>query len=173
MIRRIFRPERFTGWHMVGVLGLFFGTIIAVNAVLAILASGSWSGLVVKNTYVASQEYNEKLAAADRQAARGWSGSFEYGEAGRIVFTLVDRDGEPVLADTVRVSLRRPAYESADHGVTLQRKGDGRYALDHPLKGGLWHAEVEAALPGDTAWRKIYRFVAPAADGGSGGGETS
>ncbi|NIR44609.1 MAG: cytochrome oxidase, partial [Gemmatimonadetes bacterium] len=109
MIRRIFRPERFTGWHMVGVLGLFFGTIIAVNAVLAILASGSWSGLVVKNTYVASQEYNEKLAAADRQAARGWSGSFEYGEAGRIVFTLVDRDGEPVLADTVRVALRRPA----------------------------------------------------------------
>ena len=44
----------------------FFGVIIAVNVVMATLASTSWTGLVVENSYVASQEFNRKADARPR-----------------------------------------------------------------------------------------------------------
>ncbi|MER8389332.1 FixH family protein [Mesorhizobium sp. M1380] len=46
-------------------LGLaFFATIIIVELTMAVLASRSWTGFVVKNSYVESQEF-------DRKATRG------------------------------------------------------------------------------------------------------
>ena len=66
MFAQIVRPDRFTGWHMVGVLGLFFGVTILVNLALAFFANGSWTGLIVKNSYVASQHYNERLAKEEQ-----------------------------------------------------------------------------------------------------------
>ena len=61
----------FTGWHMVVALGLFFGTIITVNLAMAYYANSTWSGLVVKNTYVASQEFNGKVADVRRKRLWG------------------------------------------------------------------------------------------------------
>ena len=52
----------FTGRHMLAVVFAFFGTIITVNLVMAFLATGTFPGLVVKNSYIASQHYNERLA---------------------------------------------------------------------------------------------------------------
>ena len=46
---------RFTGFHMLACMIVFFGVIVAVNLTMATLASQSWTGLVVKNSYVASQ----------------------------------------------------------------------------------------------------------------------
>ena len=63
------KPFTFTGWHMLAIMLAFFGTIITVNFTMAYLATSSWSGLVVKNTYVASQQFNGKTEAI-RQAAR-------------------------------------------------------------------------------------------------------
>ena len=51
LLKNFFAPEEFTGWHMVGVMCLFFGTIISVNLYLAYQANHSWTGLVVKNSY--------------------------------------------------------------------------------------------------------------------------
>jgi nitrogen fixation protein FixH len=59
----------FTGWHMLGIMVAFFGVIIAVNLTMAYNAIHSWSGLVVQNTYVASQEFNDKAETA--KAHRG------------------------------------------------------------------------------------------------------
>jgi nitrogen fixation protein FixH len=36
----------------------FFGVIITVNMIMARFAVTTWSGLVVPNTYVASQQFN-------------------------------------------------------------------------------------------------------------------
>ncbi len=71
MISQGSEPRRFTGWHMVAVMALFFGTIISINFVMAWSASRSWSGLVVENAYVASQQFNGKLAETRAFAASG------------------------------------------------------------------------------------------------------
>ncbi len=65
----------FTGWHMLGIMVAFFGVIIAVNITMAYKAVSSWSGLVVKNTYVASQEFNDKAETGKEQAALNGSHS--------------------------------------------------------------------------------------------------
>lgn len=169
MMMRIFRPERFTGWHMIGVLGLFFGTIIIVNAMLAIFASNTWTGLVVDNTYVESQRYNEKLEAAERQESLGWSGTFDY-VGGRAAFSIEEADGTPILADRVTAVLRRPAYEQEDHSVVLDRMPDGSYALATSLGKGLWAADVAVTVAGRTIWTKRYRFTVDAEDMAPEGG---
>ena len=158
MLKAVFSPARFTGWHMMGVLGLFFGTIIAVNATLAVFASGTWTGLVVKNSYVASQEFNEKLAEAEAQADLGWSGTLAY-EEGALTFRLVDADGQAVRADAVTVALGRPAYEGKDHHLALIARGDGRYVGEESLEPGPWRARVEATLPGGERWVMNHRFL--------------
>jgi nitrogen fixation protein FixH len=56
----------------------FFGLIIGVNLTMAYLAVGSWPGLVVKNSYVASQQFNATLRDAAHQADLGWTGTLEY-----------------------------------------------------------------------------------------------
>ena len=59
MINKDFnRPFELTGKHVAMIFCGFFGIIIAVNVSMAMLASSSWTGLVVSNSYVASQKFN-------------------------------------------------------------------------------------------------------------------
>ena len=63
----------FTGWHMLTVMCLFFAVIIAVNVTMAVFAGSSWSGLIVKNTYVASQTFNEDVDRVKKMKAKGFA----------------------------------------------------------------------------------------------------
>ncbi|MGO4840209.1 FixH family protein, partial [Rhizobiaceae sp. 2RAB30] len=69
----------FTGRHMLAIMVAFFGTIIAVNVTMATLAGRSWTGFVVKNSYVASQEFNRKAEQGRAQAALGWESRLTMG----------------------------------------------------------------------------------------------
>ncbi|ESZ68246.1 hypothetical protein X726_32300 [Mesorhizobium sp. L103C105A0] len=68
------KPREFTGRHMLATVLAFFGVVIAVNLTMATLANTSWTGLVVENTYVASQQFNKKAEEGRAQAALGWTG---------------------------------------------------------------------------------------------------
>ncbi|TIW70058.1 MAG: cytochrome oxidase, partial [Mesorhizobium sp.] len=46
------KSREFTGRHMLFIILGFFGVVIGVNLTMATLASKSWTGLVVENTYV-------------------------------------------------------------------------------------------------------------------------
>lgn len=161
MVTRILNPTRFTGWHMVGVLGLFFGVTIMVNIALAVFANGSWTGLIVKNSYVASQHYNERLVNDERQASLGWTGTFVYDNA-TVSLRITDSAGRPVAVDAVSVTLRRPASEQEDHRIQLDRADTGQFGAYHPLATGLWAADVQIESPGQPVWIKRYRFTVTA-----------
>ena len=66
------KSNEFTGRHMWLLALSFFGVIITVNVVMATLAIRSWTGLAVDNSYVASQEFEEKRLAHEKQRAAGW-----------------------------------------------------------------------------------------------------
>ena len=53
--------RQFTGKNALAVFVVAFGVIITVNLVLAYSAVKTFPGLEVKNSYVASQEFNERL----------------------------------------------------------------------------------------------------------------
>jgi nitrogen fixation protein FixH len=144
---RIDDDHPLTGWHVVAIVGLFFGTIIAVNIALAIFATGTFPGLVVKNSYVASQNYNALLADARAQAENGFSAQL-VAKAGILRFSLADRLGEQQRRLTVMAHVGRPASGREDRTVDLRETGDF-YQADTALPAGRWIVDVEAR-DGDT-----------------------
>ncbi len=146
------QPKRFTGRHMLFAMLAFFGVVIAVNLTMAVFASTSWTGLVVKNSYVASQAFNRQLEQARVQAARGWTGKIAYRD-GAIVLSLADKEGQPVLLDTSVVQVGRPAFEQADHRVAMVHQGNGVYHASDVLQPGIWQVSVRG-----TSSRGDYRL---------------
>lgn len=134
---------RFTGKHMFLIMVAFFGTIVAVNGFMAYKASNSWTGLIVKNGYVASQDFNAKVEEARRQSARGWSGDITY-RAGNVTLTLVDKTGKPVQLSNAEAHVGRPAFEGRDHRVELTNMGNGLYQVADVLESGAWQIIVTA-----------------------------
>ena len=65
--------RRFTGWHFTAIIVAFFGVVVAVNLTMAMFATRTFGGVVVENSYVASQKYNGWLDAARRQDQLGWT----------------------------------------------------------------------------------------------------
>ena len=148
----------FTGRHMLGLLGAFFGVVIAVNLMLAFFANRSWSGLVVKNSYVASQQYNGVIAAERRQEMLGWQGRFRHDAAG-LSLILAGRDGTPLGGLAVTVTLSRPTHEGEDRVIALSEASPGVYGAEAALAAGLWEAKVVATARDGTRWRGNYRYV--------------
>jgi nitrogen fixation protein FixH len=134
---------RFTGKHMFLIMAAFFGTIIAVNGFMAYKASNSWTGLIVKNGYVASQDFNAKVEEARRQSARGWTGDISYG-SGKVSLTLADKTGRPVQLTNIQAAVGRPAFEGRDHRLELSDMGRGLYQANDVLEPGAWQITVLA-----------------------------
>ena len=150
--------REFTGRHMLAILCAFFGVTIAVNLTLAWFANSTWTGLVVPNSYVASQRFNEGLEEGRREQERGWQSSFDL-DGGSLAVRLNDKAGAPLPGFDVSVAFARPAHEGEDHTVALVSTGDGRYEAAAPLAPGLWTAEVVVRRDGRQQLRRQYRFV--------------
>lgn len=150
--------REFTGRHMLFAMITFFGTIIAVNLVMATFANTSWTGFVVKNSYVASQQFNRKAEEGRAQAALGWDSSLTL-ENGGIRYRLVDAEGANVAVSAVTVTFRRPAYEAEDWTVTLERASDGTFSAAQTPRDGIWIIETDADIGRDRPYRDVRRVV--------------
>ena len=150
------RSGKFTGWHMFALMALFFGVVIAVNVTMAVLAGRSWTGLVVKNSYVASQHFNAELREAKRQQARGWRSQLSYAE-GKISFTLHDRKGKAVELDDLRAKIGRPAAEIDDRVVSLKHIANGKYTAAVQLAAGHWSIQIVGGR-NEMAYRRDARL---------------
>lgn len=152
------KSRPFTGKHMLLAMVAFFGVIITVNLVMATFASKSWTGLVVKNSYVASQEFNEIAAAAREQDRLGWQGQFA-AKDGRVTYQLTDRNGGRIRASDITLAFKRPAFEADDHEVKLAVDADGTYQADHRLGDGIWVVQVAALADQFNAlWKDSFRI---------------
>lgn len=148
----------FTGRHMLLIMIAFFGVIIAVNLTMASFANSSWTGLIVKNSYVASQQFNEKAQAARDQAALGWTGAISYGD-GAFRYALADAAGAPVAMARSQVFFRRPVDDRHDSTVVLEPSAPGELAAPVDLKDGIWIVEVEAEAGLDHPYRDVRRIA--------------
>lgn len=158
------KPEGFvfTGKHMALVMVAFFGTIIGVNVTMAWFAHSSWSGLVVENTYVASQEFNGKAALARKIEASGVKGALTI--AGRDVsYQLKDAKADPVIATGVILNFRRPVGDHQDFSVTLENRGNGLFGASHDVLPGQWIVEAEAMRGNEIVMHEAVRVMV---DGG-------
>lgn len=148
---------RFTGWHMLAILIAFFGVVISVNVTLAVMANRSWTGLVVANSYVASQQFNEQAEAARKQKALGWQEALAHdGQA--IIITLTDANGHALTGFKVTVTIGHPVAEKFDRKLVLSETAPGVYRAAADLGQGQWDADVLAEGEAGASFRQIHRF---------------
>ena len=152
---RIDDENPLNGWHVLTMVVLFFGVIITVNMVMAVFATGTFPGLVVKNSYVASQNYNALLAESRAQAERGWMADLA-ADDGILTLRLADSGGAPISGVQVEARVGRPASAAEDRMVVLHPAADG-YAAREPLASGRWI--VELTVHSDEAL--VYRDTRP------------
>jgi nitrogen fixation protein FixH len=147
----------FTGWHMLAIMLAFFGTIITVNFTMAWLASSSWSGMLSKNTYVASQDFNKNAARAREWARLGLSGHVTL-EGGEVRYRLEGPAELLARVDRIEASFHRPVGDHSDFYLRLTRNGDVFAAASVPAEGP-WIVDF-AAMDGDkVVFHQALRIV--------------
>ncbi|MBB5516411.1 nitrogen fixation protein FixH [Rubricella aquisinus] len=131
--------RRFTGKHMAMVMVGAFGTIITVNLTLAYFAVGTFPGLEVKNSYVASQSFDDRKAA---QLSLGWTSQAAY-ETGALVIAVTAIDGTPVLAEDVQIRVGRTTHGREDSFYDFASLRAAQ-AIPMELAPGAWRVDIKA-----------------------------
>ena len=152
------RKGEFTGRHMLAIMVAFFGVIIAVNLTMAFMARKSWTGLVVENPYIASQEFNTRAAEARAQEELGW-GSELLIEEGSLTYLLRDADGVALRPRAGTAYFRHPAYAASDREVALTALPDGRLTARVDLPDGIWIVEVQTDAGLAQPYREVQRLT--------------
>lgn len=137
------------GWHVAAGMVTAFGIIIAVNVTMAVLAVGTFPGLEVNNSYVASQSFDKRRAA---QEELGWDASVR-AENGVLHLSLTDRSGQAVRPEDLSVMLGRPTIAREDRELALIRAESG-YSAQADLAQGAWIVKLTATAPDGTAFEK-------------------
>lgn len=148
--RRIARP--FTGKHMAAIMIAFFGVVIAVNVLMARLASSTFGGLVVENSYVASQKFNGWLDEARSEKALGWNAAMTRSAPDALQVTLADAQGRAITGASLTAVAEHPLGLRDDEQLNFREVAPGRYAAR--LTPGRWQVKLAAKAQGRT-WRTI------------------
>lgn len=136
------------GRHVFYLLLAFFSAIIVVNLVFAYFAITTFSGIETENAYVKGLRYNEKLAAASRQADLGWQSRLEHqlsDDRLTLNVAFIDATGRPLDGLRVTAKLYRPANGGYDQFLDLIHMGKGQYQVEVDLPHmGQWGLDLEA-----------------------------
>lgn len=144
--------RKFTGRHMAMILVGFFGIIIAVNMLLASFAVRNFGGTVVDNSYVASQKFNDWIAASREQAESGWQLDARLDDAGHVVLRT-DRPAAKIL----EARAEHPTRKGLDVTLEMQLGEDGLYRSAEPLPAGRW--QIRSVLIDDDAEARFLHTV--------------
>ncbi|ATE63850.1 FixH family protein [Rhizorhabdus dicambivorans] len=126
----------FTGFHMLGLTVAFFAVVVGVNMVMATLATRTFGGTVVENSYVASQRFNQWLDKARAQSALGWVVNANR-RGDRVHLTLSGLDRAAVDALAIHPLGRLPAMRLHFERISLRE-----YRSREPLPAGRWRLEI-------------------------------
>lgn len=130
--------REFTGRHMALVFVGGFSIVAAVNFYMASLATSGFHGIVVENSYVASQKFNDWLDDAEDMRALGWEADLVRGADGHALIRAANVPNTAVVS----AELRRPLGTREYASLTFAALGDGTYRSVEPVKQGRWTARV-------------------------------
>lgn len=143
------RGKPLTGWKVLGIAAGAFAIILTANLALAINAVRSFPGLEVDNSYVASQNFNEELAA---QLALGWEVTAAV-EAGVLVLSFTDAEGRPVDVADLDATLGRATHVRDDQAPDFAYHR-GTFTAPVDLAPGNWNIRLTATAPDGTQFRQ-------------------
>lgn len=141
--------QRFTGWHMAVILVAFFAVVIVVNVTMARFATSTFGGVVVENSYVASQHFNGWLDEAAKEKAHGWSATAIRQGDDRVRVQLA---GAPAQGVTLSGVARHPLGRLPDRRLEFVHGADGSFVSGAALPRGRWRLRLTGSAGGE-AWR--------------------
>lgn len=150
-------PHQFTGKHMLWIMITFFGTVMLVNGALAYFAIESWTGLVVPNSYVASQSFNKDTEIRTQAVDNGAEVSVAI-ENGYIILHIAGKQKEALSASGLKGELRHPVDGRKEAVVEFQLSGRGTYQSLTPLPVGTWVGDISGDINGYGQWAEAVRF---------------
>jgi nitrogen fixation protein FixH len=143
-----------TGRRVLVIAVAVFLVMLLPNVVLTVFAVRTFSGLVVPNSYVASQEFDRARAA---QAALGWTAALSHAD-GVLTLDLADARGAAVRPATLDLTVGRPTTARDDRRLALVETPTG-YAAAAPLAPGSWRVEIAATADDGTGFRQSRDLV--------------
>ncbi|CUJ05727.1 FixH family protein [Cognatishimia activa] len=149
------RDRQITGRHVAMIFVSAFAVIIAVNLLLAFSAVKTFPGLEVKNSYIASQTFDDRRQA---QHALGWEINAS-AERGALVLSIRDSSGHPVEAASLHAVVGRATHVKDD--FTPEFLYDGQdYVARASLAEGNWNMRMTAtAQDGTTFEQRVVLHV--------------
>lgn len=150
-------PTPFTGRKFLLIMVGFFGVVIAVNVAFAVIALKTFTGLVVDDSYGASQSFDRETAKVAADAARDIHARIAYSD-GTVKLSLVTAAGAPIAAKTLELSIGHPVGATSDVHLQLQPDGPDAFAAPATLNAGPWQGKVEANLADGTHWARAVKM---------------
>ncbi|MEQ9695284.1 FixH family protein [Shimia sp. SDUM112013] len=141
--------RQFTGRHALMIFVGAFAIIITVNLALAYNAVATFPGLEVKNSYVASQEFDQRR---DAQESLGWNVSAQH-VGGLLILSITDDLGKPVRVDELNAVLGRATHVKDDIQPSFQFDG-GAYVAPMALADGNWNIRMTAKAKDGTEFQQ-------------------
>jgi nitrogen fixation protein FixH len=138
---------QFTGRHAAAIFVAFFGVVAAVNLTMARLASSTFGGVVVRNSYVASQNFNRWLDQANAEKALGWKATAVREADNRLTVSL---SGVPEGAQVTAIA-RHPLGREPDQALAFSPLGEGRFRSTATLPATRWQLRLQVRVQGK-AW---------------------
>lgn len=147
--------RKLTGWHVLAIFVGAFGVIIGVNLLLAFSAVRTFPGLEVKNSYVASQSFDDRR---DAQEALGWDVRAD-AHGGLLILTITDQAGVPVHVMDLDATLGRATHVKDD--LSPEFTFDGKaYVAQAEVGPGNWNIRMKArALDGTPFEQRVVLHV--------------
>jgi len=150
--------RRITGKTVLIIAVSAFAVILTANMALLFSATGSFPGLVVKNSYVASQGFDARTQA---QAGLGWDAAVDHA-GGALAIRVTGADGGAIDGLAVTATVGRPATDIADRSLTLASQGE-IYTAPLALEPGRWQVRLEARDTQGRAYRAHATIFVPEA----------
>ena len=152
------KGREFTGRKMLIVTVGFFAVIVAVNLFMAYSAVSTFPGLVVRNGYVASQQFDQLKAA---QVALGWDVSARL-EPTRLRLDIIGPDGAPAIPATIEATLGRSTERQQDQNLLFERDASGYFLADTgALDFGVWILWLKATAEDGTLFQQRITLFKP------------
>jgi nitrogen fixation protein FixH len=142
-----------TGKHVLIGFVAAFGLIIGVNLVLAFSAIRTFPGLEVDNSYVASQEFDDRRAA---QEGLGWTVSAKH-TGGLLILSITDDNGLPVAVADLDATVGRATHVQDDQTPDFKFDGNA-YVAPVPLADGYWNIRMTARAQDGTRFEQRIEF---------------
>ncbi|MCB1406535.1 MAG: FixH family protein [Rhodobacteraceae bacterium] len=143
-----------TGRGVLAITVGAFSVIIGVNLVMAYVAIDTFPGLEVRNSYVASQGFNDRLA---RQRALGWTTEADL-TGGQLRVTITNPNGSVASLSDLVVTLGRPTTEREDFNPEMRFDGTG-YVADVDIDYGNWNLLLSANAADGTEYRQRIGLI--------------